>query len=76
MDLFDFIFALAIFSLPFLIALWLVRKTVFVRQVVLFLFLLILPFGFAAWVVCSAYYNMIYNFCFAKDRKESGSCLS
>jgi len=50
---FSFLLALAIFSFPFLLTLWLVRKTTFVKQVVLFLFLLILPIGFAAWVFCS-----------------------
>ena len=55
---FSFLLALAIFSFPFLLTLWLVRKTTFVKQVVLFLFLLILPIGFAAWVFCSIIYDV------------------
>ena len=56
---FSFLLALAIFSFPFLLTLWLVRKTTFTKQAVLFLFLLILPFGFAVWAFCSIMYYYI-----------------
>ena len=54
-DSFYFLYALLMYSAPFVIVLWFVRKIFFLKQFVLFLFLLILPFGFAIWVVFSPF---------------------
>jgi len=56
---FSFLLALFIFSFPFLLTLLLVRKTTIAKNIVMFLFLLILPVGFAAWVFCSALYDIV-----------------
>ena len=55
---FSFLLVLFIFSFPFLLTLWLVRKTTIAKQIVMFLFLMILPLGFAAWVFCSVIYSI------------------
>ncbi len=69
---FKFLLALSIFSFPFLLALLLVRKTTIAKNIVMFLFLLVLPIGFAAWVFCSAIYNIVKSMVSGYHFPESG----